>query len=467
MKKKFLQTLQNNISFIGKNIGVAVSGGVDSVVLLDVFQKIKKKYNLKIFTLHYNHKWRKDSFKDAELVKEYSKKCNFRFVYGECKGPVIKSEENARNERYSFLKEVAVLFKLDFICTAHHLDDQVETILFRLARGTGPAGLLPIKQVYELDNKVRIIRPLLSVTKENIYEYAFKNKLHYREDETNKDISYVRNLIRIKIIPYLKMINKDFEKNIINCCELIYSEHVVLNEYFFDVMHHLSTEKNWKLKSKKFILPLSLSRKRFLSLNVNVQKSFIYWLLSHLNIHGNLRKINTLINHIKLCDKVVLNNNCILNVTSDKVILEEKEDIKKEIISGSRIAEFILNSKNKNISLDYKKDLILRKFNNSNFNFNFPQDKESIAFVDMSDYKNKNLLVRTRTKGDIFQPLGFNKIIKLKNYFINKKISRGKRYDLPLLCYGNEVLWIPGYSVSEKLKVVNKPTHIMEVKDRK
>lgn len=466
MKKEFLQTLQNNISFTGKSIGIAVSGGVDSVVLLNLFQVIKKKYKLKIFALHYNHKWRKDSFKDALLVKEYCKKYKITFIYKESKGTSLKNEENARNERYSFLKEAASQYKLDLLSTAHQLDDQIETILFRLARGTGPAGLLPIKQVYELDNKLKIIRPFLAVKKENIYEYALKNKLKYREDSTNKDTSYTRNLIRVEIVPHLKKINKDFEENIINCCKLIHSQNATLQEYFLNIINGLSVGRSQKMKNNEIVLPLIISRKKFFALNDYVQRSFIYWLLSCLNIPGNLRKINIVIDHIKQSEKVVLDNKCILDAGESNINFENKKDNKKEVVQPNQIAVFVLNGRNKKISLGYKKDLILRKFYSNNLDFIFPTDEDNIAFADMSDYKNKNLLVRTRDPGDVFQPLGFGKTMKLKNYLINKKIKKEKRYDLPLLCYGNEVLWIPGYSISEKIKVVKKPTHIIEVKSK-
>src|SRR3989338_2417248 len=120
-----------------KKIGLAVSGGIDSMVLLDFFLKLNPREN--IYVLHYNHKWRKTSYKDAKLVGDYCKKNMIKFVYDEAKGKIIKIEETARNERYSFFKRVAKKYKLDFICTAHHKDDHFETIVFRLLRGTGPA----------------------------------------------------------------------------------------------------------------------------------------------------------------------------------------------------------------------------------------------------------------------------------------------------------------------------------------
>ena len=129
-----------------------------------ISQKLKSStftFLANIYVLHYNHKWRKTSYKDAKLVGDYCKKNMIKFVYDEAKGKVIKNEETARNERYSFFKSVAKKYKLDFICTAHHKDDHFETIVFRLLRGTGPAGLLPLKEFLNLTNKNSKQRPFI------------------------------------------------------------------------------------------------------------------------------------------------------------------------------------------------------------------------------------------------------------------------------------------------------------------
>ena len=145
-----IQEIKNKITaskfFKNQKIGLAVSGGIDSMVMLDVFCKISKEWNLKLYVMHYNHKWREKSYIDTELVKKYCKKNKINFLYNENKGKILKDEEIARNERYSFFEKCAKKFSLKIICTAHHKDDQLETVLFRLARGTGPNGLSPIKE---------------------------------------------------------------------------------------------------------------------------------------------------------------------------------------------------------------------------------------------------------------------------------------------------------------------------------
>ena len=176
---KIFQTLKNNNFLKSKRVGIAVSCGVDSMVLLDVFRKIRKRYDLELHVLHYNHKWRSESYRESKLIKNYCEKFGLNFIYKENKGRVIRKEEKARNERYLFFKEAALNNKLDIVCTAHHKDDQIETIIFRLARGTGPKGVLPIKDFLKLSDRLIFYRPFLDVTKGQIYKYDKKHNIQY------------------------------------------------------------------------------------------------------------------------------------------------------------------------------------------------------------------------------------------------------------------------------------------------
>lgn len=420
-----------------KRIGLAVSGGVDSIVMLDVFNKLRKRHNLNLFVLHYNHKWRKESYLDAKLVEKYCKKYNIDFLYKETRGKVIKNEEIARNQRYKFFKQESKKNNLDYICTAHHLDDQVETILFRLARGTGTNGLLPVKEMFDLLDKTKVFRPFLYLTKKQIYDYARNKRLSFIEDKTNLDTKYKRNLIRKKIIPILKKINKDAPRNLLACSELAYSQSKALDRYFLSLLKKISVRSSH-----------SWSRERFLKLSYDEQKAFIYWFLTRYDIKGSLVKIDVIRDAIENKNKIDLSKKYRLIVNDENVIFQKKQNKKlpqQKVGLNNNIFE-------------------LKPFLSRNFNSKFPQDKRKKAFVNLLKYKDKSLSIRYRKPGDIFQPLGFSKTIRLKKYLINKKVSKDRRYNLPLLCFKNEVLWIPGYSLSEKLRVVDKPTHILKMK---
>jgi tRNA(Ile)-lysidine synthetase-like protein len=173
---------------------VAVSGGVDSVVLLNL---LNKDTNLDLTVAHFDHGIRDDSFIDRELVEKIARKDNLEFVFLEGKLSKKPSENEAREARYEFLYEVLKSTKSKAIITAHHQDDLIETAIFNIFRGTGRKGLA------SLNSTDKIIRPLLNIPKKNIYEYARSHKLEWREDPTNQDTAISRNHIRHNVIPKL------------------------------------------------------------------------------------------------------------------------------------------------------------------------------------------------------------------------------------------------------------------------
>ena len=318
-----IQEIKNKLSsskFLkNQKIGLAVSGGIDSMVMLDVFCKISREYNLKLYVMHYNHKWRKKSHVDAELVKKYCKENKTNFLYKENKGKILKDEEIARNERYSFFEKCAKRFSLKIICTAHHKDDQLETVLFRLARGTGPNGLSPIKEFRELPNGIKIFRPLLNVWKKDISKYAVKNKISYIEDKTNLDVIYKRNLIRRKILPLLKRINPEVENNILAFSDLAYSQHVALDAYFSVL-----------LKKIRIGSSLTLNRNKFLKLGYYTQIAFIYWFFTIYGIKGAVSKVHVIRNAIINQKKIDLSKKYIMNAVKDKIIFYIKSEVRHD-----------------------------------------------------------------------------------------------------------------------------------------
>lgn len=173
---------------------VAVSGGVDSVALLDMLTKQK---DLKLVIAHFDHGIREDSAADKAFVHELSEKYVLPFVYAEGNLGAKTSEAQAREARYMFLQAAKEKYKADAIITAHHQDDLIETIIINILRGTGRKG------VTSLGENEAIKRPLLKVTKKELLDYANKNKLQWREDSTNANTDYLRNWVRQTIVPKL------------------------------------------------------------------------------------------------------------------------------------------------------------------------------------------------------------------------------------------------------------------------
>ena len=170
---------------------VAVSGGVDSMVLIDI---LKDKKDLKLTIAHFDHGIRSNSKEDLDLVRNIGLKYGIPFIYDQGNLGIGASELDARKVRYDFLRKVKVATSANAIITAHHQDDILETAIHNLIRGTNRKGLSSLKTTDE------IIRLLKDMSKEDIYEYAKKRNLTWNEDYTNQDISYKRNYIRHKII---------------------------------------------------------------------------------------------------------------------------------------------------------------------------------------------------------------------------------------------------------------------------
>lgn len=173
---------------------VAVSGGVDSVTLLDI---LRRKPGLKLTAAHYDHGIRPDSKKDRFHVQGLAKKYRLPFVYQAGNLGPAASEAEARQARYEFLRSVQKNLSAKAIITAHHQDDVLETAIHNILRGTGRKG------ISAMNNNLGVVRPMLNISKANIKEYALANGLVWREDSTNEDLRYRRNFIRSKIIPKL------------------------------------------------------------------------------------------------------------------------------------------------------------------------------------------------------------------------------------------------------------------------
>ena len=199
------KTIQEAINCprVGKYV-IAVSGGVDSVSLLDILAK-SEKYELVV--AHFDHGIRKESAQDRKFVEKLSQKYGLEFAYDEGKLGPKASEETARNARYEFLNSIKEKYGAKAVITAHHLDDKIETSLFNIMRGTGLEGRVGIKET------ANIKRPLLNVYKKELVNYAQKNHLKWREDKTNQDLSYSRNYIRHKIIPEMESEESGFKKS--------------------------------------------------------------------------------------------------------------------------------------------------------------------------------------------------------------------------------------------------------------
>lgn len=245
---------------------VAVSGGVDSMVLLDRLAKQatshkprassrKKSSQLRttdyrLIVAHFNHGIREDSGKDEKLVVEAGKKYGLPVEVGRAKLGKNASEEQARAARYEFLRRVKEKHGAKTIITAHHQDDLIETAFINLLRGTGRRGLTAIAQNPD------VIRPLLDTSKAEVIKYAKTHKLKWREDESNKDPRYLRNYFRLNLIPKLSASQR---KQLLENIDQLNKINPLLDQEIANLSQSLGGDK--KINRQKFInLPMEIGR---------------------------------------------------------------------------------------------------------------------------------------------------------------------------------------------------------------
>ena len=248
---QFIKTIQNfafanNLWEKGSRIIIGVSGGSDSVCLLDILSKLKSKYDLQLHITHINYALRgEDSEKDEIFVRELSKKYNIPLTVFKPKKADYKGnlENSLREIRYAFFEKLRSEMNFDLVAVAHNQDDQAETVLMRIIRGSGLNGLSAMNAKTK-----KIIRPLLQTSKKDILAYAKENKLKCRTDKSNSDIKFTRNNIRHKLLPYLeKNFNPAIKKTLSQWSVIVASDYE-----FIDQSAQLFAEKVYKNKCAHF-----------------------------------------------------------------------------------------------------------------------------------------------------------------------------------------------------------------------
>lgn len=288
------QDIQNTlIKFLkkGDKIILGVSGGPDSIFLLNECLKYEKTHSLKIIVAHVNHKLRnKESDKEEKFVEKIAKNNNLKYELLILENlPKGNLEEQCRIQRYNFFEKLRKKYKAKWILTAHHLNDNIETVILNLIRGGFIDGLSGMDLC---DKKRHLFRPLLFTTKEHILEDLKKHKIPFRLDKSNMDPRFSRNLVRLMVIPRLKTINKNLEQvfyhNISNFREL---------KTYIDKKTDNWLKSHYK-KDNKF------SHKNFLQLEPIMQKSVLSNIYKRK--YGNLNKFNQ--NHLNQILKIIHQN---------------------------------------------------------------------------------------------------------------------------------------------------------------
>jgi len=397
-------------------IVVGFSGGPDSVFLVEMLKKLQNFINFKIYLVHINHLLRgKDAVSDENFSFEYAKKNNLEIFIKKIPVKEIAKEvgktleEVGREERYKFFSEIYKKIGANKIATAHNKDDQIETFLFRLTRGTSLQGLEGIK----IKNN-NIIRPISEIYKKDILEYLNKNKIQYKIDKTNFENEFTRNSIRLDLIPFIEeRYNIKFKDKIFSLIEEIRENN---QNNSLNLSDYTDSKNRILLEKIKFLS--NFDRKNLLGLFLNEK-----------NIEVNRNKIDEINSLIKSngTKKIDLNKTYRIVKNYTHLYIEEKREdntINNSTIQLKIPSEQVFN--NFKISIEIVKNL------------DIPKEKNQYL---LDTLYNDIIEVRYRKEGDrIF--LDENHSKKIKEIFIEQKIPKDIRDRIPIFLYNNNIFWI-------------------------
>jgi tRNA(Ile)-lysidine synthase len=467
IKEKVKATIQRYALISpGDRVLVGVSGGPDSVALLHLLYDLREELELRLEVAHLQHGIRgAEAQEDARFVAELAQKLGLPFHLKEVNLRQIKSaagkgnlEALARAERYRFFEAVARERNLGKIATAHTQDDQAETVLMWLLRGSGLKGLGGMPPTHQLDGTniesascPVVIRPLLGVSRTEIEEYLNERHLTFRLDRSNQDLSFLRNWIRLKLIPQLKeKMDRNLPSRLAQQAELIREEDDLLDALANAAIDEIRTAEGMNRGS--LLKHSKAMQRRLLRLWIEATR-------------GHLRGLD--FQHIEALLDLIADGppQGRLSIPGGWQLVKEYETLRLEKQSrrmGQQCACY-------SYALHIGEDLHIHEaglmIQTRAISLPLPSlpDNLTEAVFDVASLA-ADLTLRNFRHGDRFQPLGMAGHKKVKELFIEKKLPLVVRASLPLLLLGDEVIWIPGYGRSELGKVTPATKAILHLK---
>jgi tRNA(Ile)-lysidine synthase len=434
MLEKLKKHINENLPFLGKSkLLLAISGGIDSVILAHLLHEMNLDFSL----AHCNFKLRyEDSDKDAEFVTELAKNLNIKIHLKSFETSTYATENKistqmaARDLRYSWFEDLILEFNYDFLLTAHHANDNLETVLINLTRGTSLNGLTGIPEI-----NGNIIRPLLPFTRSEIEKYTIANNISWREDDSNSSKKYFRNKIRHDVIPVLQELNPSILETFTKHLSFLKLEKNVLDNHFENVKNKVTFFEDGIFK-----------------IDINELKKFSYYkvyLYSFLKEYSFTEWVDIEMLLDAQSGKLVSSNSHRLIKDRDFLLLKENE----------------LNLQHHKIEIGVNDVKI-----NNPIHLSFEYVDKVNYSTKKNIYVNADLLVyplhlRKKQEGDYFYPFGMKGKKKVSKYFKDEKMSLIEKEECWLLCDANDtIIWIVGRRADDRFSIKESANKILNIK---
>lgn len=429
--------LLNNVGLsYNDTVVVGVSGGPDSMALLHLFVRVKKVLDLRVICAHVHHNVRKESDEEKIFVENYCANNNVVFEYMKIEDYGDDNFHNeARSKRYYYFGEIIKKYNSKYLFTAHHADDLMETILMRIARGSTLRGYSGFSKIVKIDNYT-LIRPLINVTKDEIYAYLKANDLKYVTDKSNFKDVYTRNRFRSHVVPFFKGEDKNVHKK-------FYKFSTTLLEY----NDYIDSEMKKVLYK---VYPQNILQiEEFSKLPHLIQMKIIYYILEN-TYQDDLMLITD--RHAELIYELATSNkNSYIHLPNNIKAVKEYDTLKLTKI------ETIDNS----YEIELQESVNLPNGMNIEFLDKVNSDSNYICRLDSSTIK-LPLHVRTRTDGDKMSIKGMLGSKKINDIFIDDKVLNKDRDLWPIVIdSGGTIVWLPGLKKSKFDKTKNEKYDII------
>ncbi|KFC22036.1 tRNA lysidine(34) synthetase TilS [Epilithonimonas lactis] len=382
---------------------LAVSGGVDSMVLADMFQVSGVKFQVAHINYHLRNE---DSKLDQKLVSDFCERCKIPFHLYEVSAKDQKPENSiqnwARELRYRFFRKIQKEQNLEYLVTAHHLNDQLETFIINLSKASGIKGLSGIPA-----NENNIIRPLLNFSKDEIYEFAKENKIEYREDVSNQKTDYLRNKVRHHVVPELEKINENFLQNFSKSIEILNQTKDVLNDLVNEKINGFESN----IETGQTIIDKEKFSKESDLLRFEILKRFGF------NDEKEMQKIFT-----AQTGSSFFNSEYQLTINRNELILNQRMEDGRWMTEDEEIALEIFE---RNVLIPENIKNEIQEFGKCNWKI----DENKIKLP---------LKLRKKKEGDVFFPIGMIGKKKVSKFFKDEKISILAKQKIWLLCDANK-----------------------------